>query len=591
MTLRRLPEHIINQIAAGEVVGAPVSVVKELVENALDADASVIDVTIHDAGTTLIRVTDNGHGIAREDLPLAVQPHTTSKMPSDRIELVTTMGFRGEALASIGAVSRMTITSKHHSAHEAWALILDAGSLHQPQPATLAEGTCINVENLFYPTPARLKFLKSPAMETQAIAACIQHLSLAAPHIHFSLHTERKTLLNLVPTAQDTRPQRVYAILNTKDDVLPIEFSTENTSVAGFIGVPTLNRRTSDRLFFLVNNRCCQNRQLFTATRYAFGDLIPKGRFPVGVIWLSLPCEDVDVNAHPSKMDVRFRNPQHIRFLLENAIREQLDKLAPHTSQELTHQALESMHIIAPQSPPATARTSFFSSTPPSSLQRPRFSAVAPEAPRPYADPTPAQRFSAQDSSLGPPLGFPRCQLYKTFIVSEAPDALIITDQHAAHERLVYEDMKAQLTSSLAAQTLLAPIAIALSETEQQALLPLEPLLAQWGFGLQMHNDKVIITQVPAALKNSDVAQIVQDFFSEILAQGTSRAPEEALHALCSTAACHTSIRAGQTLSLQEMGDLLRGIERTPEASQCNHGRPTHIRLSKSDINRLFDRT
>ena len=587
MTLRRLPNHIINQIAAGEVVGAPVSVVKELVENALDANASTIDITINNGGMTLIRVTDNGCGIDHNDLPLAVQPHTTSKMPTDRIEAVTTMGFRGEALASIGAVSRMTITSKHHTAHEAWALILDAGSHSAPQPATLAEGTCINVENLFYPTPARLKFLKSAATETHAIVSCIHHLSLAAPHIHFTLRTENKTLLDFAPSSQE---DRVFSVLNTKEDTLKVDFNTEDTAATGFVGVPTLNRRTSDRLFFLVNNRCCQNRQLFTATRYAFGDLIPKGRFPVGVLWLSLPCEDVDVNAHPSKMDVRFRNPQHIRFLIEHAIKEQLDKLAPQTSQELAHQALESMKIIMPQASKPT-HSSFFPSSrtpsfrpayPPSQQQQQQQQQQAtrtPQAPPP------------QEPTTAPPLGFPRCQIYKTYIVSEAPDALIITDQHAAHERIVYEEMKAQLTGGLAAQALLVPIALPLSETEQNVLWPMEPFLAQWGFGLQKNADAIIVTHTPAALKNSDVAKIVQDFFSEILAQDTSRTPQEALHALCSTAACHTSIRAGQTLSIQEMSDLLRSIERTPEASQCNHGRPTHIRLSRPDINKLFDRT
>lgn len=589
MTLRRLPDHIINQIAAGEVVAAPANAVKELVENALDAKASAIDITIHNGGMALVRVTDNGCGIAHDDLSLAVQPHTTSKMPTDRFDAITTMGFRGEALASIGAVSRMTVTSKHHQAQEAWALVLDAGSLQKTQPATLAEGTRINVENLFYPTPARLKFLKSPATETQSVVSCVQHLALSAPHVHFTLHTENKTILELAPAKDQALAQRVFSVLNTKDDILPIDFSANETSVKGFIGVPTLNRRTSDKLFFLVNNRCCKNRQLFTAARYAFGDLIPKGRFPVGVLWLSLPGEDVDVNAHPSKTDVRFRNPQHIRFLIEHAITEQLDKLAPHTNQALAYQALDSMNIIAPQKQRSYG-PSFFAQKSTSFFQKPQHAPAHVRAHTPQtAVPSPAP--PPQEPPSTPPLGFARCQLYKTYIVSEAPDALIITDQHAAHERIVYEDMKAQLVKGFSAQTLLAPIVIPLSPTEQDALQPMESLLEQWGFGLQKQQGKTVVTQAPAALKNSDVFKIIQDFFGEILSQGTSRAPQEALHALCSTTACHNSIRAGQILSLQEMNDLLRSIERTPEASQCNHGRPTHIRLSKSDMHKLFERT
>ena len=581
MIPRRLPDHIINQIAAGEVVGAPSSVVKELLENALDAGASRIDITIEHAGMALIRVKDNGHGIQKDHLPLIVQQHTTSKMPDNCIETVTTLGFRGEALPSIGAVSRMTVTSKT-ALNDAWSLTLDAGKSSQVTPASLDEGTCVEVTNIFYPTPARLKFLKSPATETHANVTQVQHLALAAPHAHISLRTENKTLLNLSPGTSDPYKERAGAVLHTHEDLVPLSFSTNQASLKGFVGVPTHNRRTSDRMFFLVNNRCCSNRAFLTSARYAFGDLIPKGRFPVAALWLEVPQEDVDVNAHPSKMDVRFRNPQHIRHLIETAINEQLNRLEPHTSQELSEKIIASLHPFTPPSAPHTSAPSF--SVPLTHTFTPlRATQTHTQAPT-YTTPV-------EEPKTIPLLGFPRCQLHKTYIISEVPDAIIITDQHAAHERIVYEDMKQKAYSNtVASQTLLAPIVLQLSETESAVLQPLHHHLERWGFALEFSTNGVVVSCVPADLKSVNIAKVVEDFFSEIITQDTSKAPEEALHALCSTTACHTSIRAGQDLSLHEMSDLLRTIERTPAASQCNHGRPTHIRLSKTDMDLLFER-
>jgi len=582
--LRRLPEHLINQIAAGEVVANPASVAKELIENAIDAHATKITITLEHAGIARLCVTDNGQGIHPTDLPRVIESHTTSKMPHDRIDAITTMGFRGEALPSIGAVSHMTITSKVSAEPQAWAITVDAGTATPVMPGSLSAGARVDVRNLFYATPARLKFLKSPATELHHIVDRVMHIALAAPHIHLTIQNEKKVLLDLPACAQNATQERTQQVIGHAPDLVPISFQANGASIEGYIGIPTLNKRTSNHLFFIVNNRCCQNRNLITATRFAYGDRVPKGRFPVGTFWLTLPQEDVDINAHPSKMDVRFRNSGTIRLLIEQAIQEKLEVLPAQTTHTLTHQTIQSFTPAESPLPRVPSPSIEHATTKPSTSSRPyRTPHTHPTIP--YTE-VPQQTTTQQ----APPLGFPRCQLYQTYIISEAQDALVITDQHAAHERIVYEDMKRQAQEAqLTAQPLLAPIALTIPTHQTAILQALDPLLRQWGFELR-YNPTPTVTQVPSVLKDSNIAQIVDDFFQEILAQNMSQAPQDALHALCSTTACHNSIRAGQTLSLQEMSDLLRAIERTPAASQCNHGRPTHIKLSKKDMDRLFDR-
>ncbi|MCY4414044.1 MAG: DNA mismatch repair endonuclease MutL [Alphaproteobacteria bacterium] len=587
MTLRRLPDNIINQIAAGEVVGAPSSVIKELVENAIDAKASVIRVHVEQGGITRMTVTDNGCGIAKDDLPLSIKRHTTSKLYDAPLHTIATMGFRGEALPSIGSVSKMTLTSRPEH-QDGWSLTVDAGTVHPVAPATANYGTQVDVENLFYATPARLKFLKTPLAETQAIITQLMHLSLAVPHIHITLHTDNKLSLDLPAHPTESVMMRAHDVLKHSSDLVPISFETEISSVHGCVGIPTLNKRTSSHMFFLVNNRCCQNKFLVTSVRYAFGDLIPKGRFPLVALWISLPPEDVDINAHPSKMDVRFRNSQHVRFLLENAIQHHLNALGPRTTQTLTQEALDRFVAIP---------TTSYTHTPPqpSLFQKPKTSSLESALLASLSEPKPplSQEESIQfTKEQHLPLGFPRCQIFKTYIVSESQKGLTITDQHAAHERIVYERMKEDAhNQEVASQTLLAPIALTTTEDESLTLQRTQSHLTQWGFSLENQKGQWLVYRIPSVLKNADMAKVIGDFCSEMLAYGSSHAPEEALHALCSTSACHGSIRAGQELSIHQMSDLLRTIESTPQTSQCNHGRPTHITLSKKDIDHLFDRT
>lgn len=568
-----LPDHIINQIAAGEVVQAPFNVVKELVENAIDAKSSFIHVFIEDGGLSRIMVMDNGQGMSEEDLLMAIKRHATSKLESHNIYSVTTRGFRGEALPAIAAVSRLTITSKKQD-HPAWSLCLDSGNVVFSKPASSSQGSSVEVSALFHTIPARLKFLKSTLTETQRIISHLSHLALSAPHIHFKLTKDSKDLLDFPPGTPQERAQHV---LKKDVDLRPVNTTIQDTSIHGFIGVPTANKPTSSLMFFLVNNRCCTNKNLITYARIAFGDLIPKGLFPVLVLWLDVPAEDVDINTHPAKLDVRFRNIKNIQSLIIQAINNALLSSPACTSShlsDLTFHKIRQDNNLAHNpylSKPTTPLASFDVIQPPS---------------------PPKNHASFQPKLLQEPLlGYPKCQIHNTYILTETQEGMILIDQHAAHERIVYETMKnsaVQLMQSK--QKLLLPTPLDLTEDQALVLEEWASLLEKWGISAQKKDGKWSIHTLPSLLYQKNIQNIILQFCSQIQQHDLSQAPLDAIHALCSSAACHGSIRAGKVMSHQEMSDLINAMEKLPQSAQCNHGRPTHIRLSKKQMDSLFER-
>ncbi len=575
-----LPDHVINQIAAGEVVNAPFSIVKELVENAIDAQASHIQVFIENGGLSSITVTDNGTGMSKEDLLMAIQRHATSKLPSHNIYSVSTCGFRGEALPSIAAVSHITLSSKKNN-FPAWSLCLDHGKLIDSCPFSRDEkGTTIEVQNLFHAIPARLKFLKTPLTETQRILSMLTHIALTVPHIKIDLWHQQRNLLSFPPSS---RQERASQALQNKEDILPIQANIKDHLIEGFACVPTFNKKTSAHMFFIVNNRCCHSKLLTSYARMTFGDLIPKGRFPALALWLTLPNEDVDINAHPAKMDVRFRNSSNLHSIITMGLTETLCQMTPNTSTTL------SQNIIEKLTPPLHQS----SSQPPSFSQpQPYSKAWAPEAPLPRSIPKPSPSITAPPLLQKPLLGFPKCQLHNTYIVSESDDDIIIIDQHAAHERILYDKMKESAPQMVATQQkLLSPLPLHLDSQEAPIFEQWHHLLKQWGITVAQINEIWSITALPPILQRTDITRIIKDFCEQIIEQQSSVSPLEAIHMFCSSTACHGSIRAGKVLSIHEMQDLITSMEKLSSSAQCNHGRPTHIRLSKKDLHNLFERS
>jgi DNA mismatch repair protein MutL len=573
-SIRLLPESVVNRIAAGEVIERPAAAVKELVENALDSGARRIAVAIGSGGIERIGVADDGCGMTAPDLALAVQRHATSKLPGDDLDRIATLGFRGEALAAIGAAARLSITSRPHDAAEAHSITVEAGRVGEPCPAAGAPGTRIVVRDLFYATPARRKFLKQPRTEADQIEQALRRLALAAPATAFRLEIDGRTVFDL---PGQPRAARVAALLGAEAAaaLVEVEATRDGLLLSGFAGSPALTRATAAHQAFTVNGRPVADPLLKGAVRGAYRQVIEAGRHPVVALWLDLPAEDVDVNVHPTKAELRFRDPGSVRALVVGGVRRALAGAAG---------------VAMPAMRPALALSP---ARPPSGWRMP-LPGMA-EAQLPMAMP-PVARTTAETPARGAefPLGAPLGQVLDTYVIAIAADGgLVLVDQHAAHERLTHEALRTQLLDGgVRRQPLLVPAVVTLPPAEAARLLAHAATLA--GLGLEIEPfgspDTVLVRALPAALGAPDPAPLLRDLADELAAWGEAVSLAARLDAAVARLACHGSVRAGRRLSPAEMDALLRQMEATPRAATCSHGRPTVLKFSPSDLAALFHR-
>ena len=596
-SIRRLPPTLVNRIAAGEVVERPAAVVKELVENAVDAGATRVEIDLADAGRTLIRVRDDGHGMDGDALPLAVERHATSKLESDDLLDLRYLGFRGEALPSIAAVSRLTVTSRTATAEHGWTLEVDAGKLGEPEPCAAPRGTEVSVRDLFHATPARLKFLRSDKAELQAASDMVRRLALAHPRLVLRLRHDDRLLFEAL--ASD-RGGRARAVLGAAlDDALHVTAARDDLSLEAFCALPTAAARTARHQFLVVNGRPVTDRLLGGALRGAYADLVPHDRHAVAVVHLDVAPDAVDVNVHPAKAEVRFRDAGAVRGLVVGAIKRALADAGRQTARVVSTAALGSFRNDDAPRPSAGWRPRVVPHLTFAEPRRPWGDAPAPVSDAATA--APAGEGADADppaEAVEPcfPLGRARAQVHGTYIVAEAPDGLVVVDMHAAHERIVYERMKESLARGVPRQTLLLPDVVELDGTEVARLLAATPALLRLGLELEpFGKGAVLVRATPAALGSVDAGALVRDLADD-LADGIdpgsleASALEERLLALAARMACHGSVRSGQRLSEEAMNALLRTMETTPNSGQCNHGRPTWIKLERGDLERLFGR-
>lgn len=611
-----LSEKTINRIAAGEVVERPASAVKELVENAVDAGATQIDVVLKDGGRELIQVQDDGCGMSRDELALAVERHATSKLKDDDLVNIGSLGFRGEALASIGAVAHLTVTSRTAGDDQAWAIKVDAGRKHEPKPAALNHGTLIEVRDLFYATPARLKFLKTTRTEYGQAADVIKRLAMAHPEVGFSLSDGERTSFrapSVGALSGDGRLARLGAILGKdfQDNALEIDAEREGMRLTGFAGLPTYNRGNAQQQYLFVNGRPVKDRLLTGAVRGAYQDYLARDRHPSLALFLDVPAKFVDVNVHPAKAEVRFRDAGLVRGLIVSSLRHALAAAGHRASTTVAGAALGAMRPQASAGLPWGRTQDRPNMTPEmraaldTMYQQPetqygsmaegtqlgfetRGDMAAPSA-RPVE---PMAQQGAVEETRQYPLGTARGQLHATYIVSQTEDGLVIVDQHAAHERLVYERMKKQIAETgVARQALLLPEVVELEESQSVRVAARAEELASLGLILESFGEgAVIVREVPAMLGKLDVKGLVRDLADELVEMDEALSLKEKLEEVCGTMACHGSVRAGRRLTVDEMNALLREMEETPHSGQCNHGRPTYVELKLNDVERLFGR-
>ena len=636
-SILQLDEATINKIAAGEVVERPASVVKELIENAIDAGADRIEVMTAGGGKNLIRIIDNGHGMTQADLLLAVRRHCTSKLDPDDLMDIRHLGFRGEALPSIGAIARLTITTRHRSEAHAWEISLAGGTEQPPKPAALNTGTRIDVEDLFFSTPARLKFLKSDRAENAAISEVIKRVALANPQIRFTLSgADRSRLDYAAVQGPDAHLVRMGQVMGKafRDNAVEIDAIRDGVRLTGFAGLPTLNRANSLQQFVFVNGRPVRDKMMLGAIRGAYADFLAGGRYPCVLLFIDLDPHEVDVNVHPTKADVRFRDAGHIRGLVVGAIRQALTEAGHRASTtggaetlaalrpDGVRSAVSAQSATSPapygtphrpakplnwdwrQSPyapdgqgaealngglqEAAAETGLaISRTEDVDIQGRMADLTAPSADARAGDDAP----SAGD--LAQPLGAARAQIFETYILAQTEDGLVIVDQHAAHERLVYEKLKAALAEKgIARQGLLIPHVIELDQEDVERLSEARDSLSALGLTLDAFGPgAVAVREIPAILGKPDLDHLVRDIADDLAEWNTASRIEEKILHIAATIACHGSVRSGRRLKAEEMDALLREMEQTPHSGQCNHGRPTYVELKLADIERLFGRS
>ena len=604
MPIRRLPETVVNRIAAGEVIERPAAAIKELVENAIDAGATRIDITLSEAGRSLIAVADDGMGMTADELSLAVERHATSKLPDDDLLRISTLGFRGEALPSIGAVSRLTITSRPRESGEAWVIAVEGGAVSAPAPAAHPPGTRVEVRDLFYATPARLKFLKGDRSELSAAVDTVERLAMAHPLVAFYLIADGRAQVRLaaapglVGDRQAARLERVSAVVGKEffDNAIAITAEREGITLTGHAGLPTYHRATAAAQYLFVNGRPVRDKLLGGAVRGAYADFLARDRHPVVALFLEVPPEQVDVNVHPAKAEVRFRDAGLVRGLIVGSLRHALAEAGHRASTTVAIGALGALRPGNGAAPtPSVAYQGAYTrpSYPRSGLAE---AASAYQAPLDSAmTMAPAARTETSPANAPAdhwPLGAARAQLHATYILAQTQDGIVIVDQHAAHERLVYERMKTQIEAGgIARQALLVPEIVELSEAEIGRLTARSAEFAELGLVLEAFGTgAVAVREVPALLGEVDVQGLVRDLADELAEFGTALSLKEKLADVCSTIACHGSVRAGRGLNAEEMNALLRQMEATPHSGQCNHGRPTYVELKLADIEKLFGR-
>ncbi|MEH3037338.1 MAG: DNA mismatch repair endonuclease MutL [Sphingomonas adhaesiva] len=604
MSIRRLPSHLVNRIAAGEVVERPASALKELVENAIDSGATRIAVVLSAGGVERIEVADDGCGMSPPEIALALERHATSKLPDEDIDRVETLGFRGEALPSIASVARLTIESrppKERGGSEGWARTVDNGTVERDGPAALPPGTRVVVEGLFARVPARRKFLRSPRAEYAACMDVVRRLAMARPDIAFSVEHDARRVLSVA--AAEGRPARVAALTDRAlaDNSVAIDLTRDGHVLGGVAGLPTFHRGVADHQYLFVNGRPVKDRLLIGAIRGAYAEMMPRDRHAVVALFLDVPPSEVDVNVHPAKTEVRFRDPALVRGMIVSGLRRALDA----AGHRVAHSAPADVMALWSSGPSpageglgwdssAYAGLGEISPTPnPSSEgeglrlhdRRPTFFAPPPAARAEAA-------WAPPPATTDFPLGVARGQVAKTYIVAEAEDGLVLVDQHAAHERLVLERMRAALSGGrVASQALLLPEVVELDEPACDRLEARSGELADFGLELERFGARAMLVRAtPALLGQGDPRGLVTDLADELAAYDEALSLRERLDAVAGTMACHGSVRAGRVLSVTEMNALLREMEATPRSGQCNHGRPTWVKLAHGDIEKLFGR-
>ena len=602
--IRRLPDTLVNQIAAGEVIERPAAALKEVVENAIDAGARRVDVTLKEAGKAAIVVADDGRGMAREDLALAIERHATSKLPGDDLTRISSFGFRGEALPSIGAVARLAITSRAAGAGEAWTIRVEGGRREGPEPAAHGAGTRVEIRDLFFATPARLKFLKGDRAELQACLDAVERLAMANPAIAFSVAADGRSVLRLAPAAGEgaaARLARLAAVIDRDffDNAIEVDAAREGVRLVGHASLPTFHRATGQMQYLFVNGRPVRDRLLAGAVRAAYADFLARDRHPVVALFVELPPDQVDVNVHPAKSEVRFRDAGLVRGLVVGALRHALAGAGFRAATTPGLDALSALRpgvLPAPPAPGGGAWPTFAGHA----HGREGFAEAIGAAALAFQAPLGAAPLSAPAAAPPPgageaasfPLGVARAQLFETYILAQTADGIVVVDQHAAHERLVYERIKADLAAQgVRRQALLIPEIVELDEARAGRLLARAEELLRLGLAIEgFGRGAIAVREVPALLGAVDAAGLVRDLADEIEEHGDALALGERLADICSTMACHGSVRAGRRLSPEEMNALLRRMEATPHSGQCNHGRPTWVELKLADIERLFGR-
>ena len=598
MEIRRLPQNLINQIAAGEVVERPSSALKELIENSLDADATHIDIIIENGGKNLISVSDNGIGIKKNHIPLAVERHATSKLPYDTLNKIEFLGFRGEALPSIAAVSDLNLQSKHIDSDQAWSLDIVAGNLNEVYPSSREIGTKVSIKKLFFATPARLKFLKSSQVEKSYCHQIVLKIALVNPAVSFNFKADGRELLNIKPEKKSDRSylNRIRNLMGTgfSDEAIKIENSKQITNgkfakIRGFIGLPTLNKSNYSQQHLFINGRSVQDRSLSSAIRSAYRDTLPKGRFPVFCLFIDVPTDFVDVNVHPGKTEVRFQDNALIRSLLVGSISRELHSSFAQTTSEISREALERFVINKRGNPSKIVgsndnyneKQSFFNKI----EVKPQKKALKND----YFEDNTIQDIENESFPLGAALG----QFNKNYIISQTSNGIVIIDQHAAHERLTLEKMKlARKNKSIERQILLLPDVIKLEPVPLEIIRENIDLLADIGFVIEPFGEgTVVVREIPALLGEADIKQIIIDLGDDLSESGLPSSYLAKIDLILGNIACHRSVRSGRSLNESEMNQLLREMEKTPNSGQCNHGRPTSISLSLKDIEKLFNRT
>lgn len=616
MPIRHLPETLINQIAAGEVVERPSAAVKELVENAIDAGAARIEVVLRDGGRSYIAVSDDGIGMTADELVAATDRHATSKLPDDDLVHISALGFRGEALPSIGAVSRLSLTSRAKGAEDAFCLKVEGGKKHPVAPAAHAEGTKVEVRDLFYATPARLKFLKTARAEAQSVREVLDRLAMAWPDIAFKMTHDERVSINYPAETGDMFERRLNRLgrimgADFAANALRIDAKREHCHLTGYAGLPTLNRGTSQYQHLFVNGRPVKDKLLIGAVRGAYADFLANNRYAMLCLFLEVPPDEVDVNVHPAKAEVRFRDNAAIRGLIVSSLRHALAEAGHRASTTVAAQTLGAFHTPEQQQNPAQHWDGEYRQNPAGYKNLKGMEGV------PYQG-TAWQQQQSSPSMLGGfgaapaarhenypvpqavndappeewPLGAARAQLHETYIVAQTKDGLVLVDQHAAHERLVYERMKkAMAGEGIKRQPLLLPEVVELDEPAAERLIERQDELAEMGLVVESFGaGAVAVQEVPALLGQTNIQKLIRDLADDLATYGQTVSLKEKMQDICGTMACHGSVRAGRRLTIDEMNALLRQMEETPHSGQCNHGRPTYVELKLADVEKLFGR-